>query len=370
MESANSPTTMRNALAIAGSILVCCALYLLLWPVAIDPVAWDAPIDQGLVDPYGPDDRLRRAQGIDLGDYQGPEDVTSGIDGQLYATTSSGIVVRISHRGEVTEFADVGGRALGIETDADGSLVVANAYLGVQRISLQGEVTTLLDEVDGKALVYADDLAIADDGVIYFSEASSKFGAQQSGGSYEGSLLDIMEHGGRGRVIRFDPASGEARVIIDNLNFANGVAISDDQDFLLINETGTYRILKHWLQGPAAGSNEVLLDNLPGFPDNINNGRDGRFWIGFVAPRSGQLDAMADKPFMRKIVQRLPASFRPRAEPSSHVIAINGDGQVLMNLRDPQARFPALTGVFETRDALYLTALFGNQLPKLDKDDL
>ena len=361
---------MKNALTIVGSILVCCVLYLLFWPVPVDPVAWDAPVDQGLVAPYGPNDRLRRAQGIDLGDYQGPEDVTSGIDGQLYATTSGGAVIRINSDGDVSLFADVGGRALGIETDTDGSLVVANAYLGVQRISPQGTVSTLLNEVEGKALLYADDLAIADDGVIYFSDASSKFGAQQSGGTFEASLLDIMEHGGHGRVIRFDPASGEARVIIDNLNFANGVAISDDQDFLLISETGSYRILKHWLQGPAAGSNEVLLDNLPGFPDNINNGRNGRFWIGFVAPRSGQLDAMADKPFMRKVVQRLPASFRPKAEPLSHVIAINGDGRVLMNLRDPQARFPALTGVFETRDALYLTALFGNQLARLDKDDL
>ena len=254
---------MKNALTIVGSILVCCVLYLLFWPVPVDPVAWDAPVDQGLVAPYGPNDRLRRAQGIDLGDYQGPEDVTSGIDGQLYATTSGGAVIRINSDGDVSLFADVGGRALGIETDTDGSLVVANAYLGVQRISPQGTVSTLLNEVEGKALLYADDLAIADDGVIYFSDASSKFGALQSGGTFEASLLDIMEHGGHGRVIRFDPASGEARVIIDNLNFANGVAISDDQDFLLISETGSYRILKHWLQGPAAGSNEVLLDNLP-----------------------------------------------------------------------------------------------------------
>ena len=112
------------------------------------------------------------------------------------------------------------------------------------------------------------------------------------------------------------------------------------------------------------------LDNLPGFPDNINNGLNGRFWIGLVAPRIASLDALSARPFLRKIVQRLPAATRPRALPSSHVIAITGDGQVLMNLQDPAATFASLTGVLETRDALYLTSLFGKQLGVLMKEDL
>ena len=73
---------------------------------------------------------------------------------------------------------------------------------------------------------------------------------------------------------------------------------------------------------------------------------------------------------IRKIVQRLPAIVRPKAVASSHVVAFNGDGQVLMNLHDPLARFPTLTGVVETNRSLYLTTLFGNQLPHLDKRDL
>ena len=231
-------------------------------------------------------------------------------------------------------------------------------------------VTTLLDNVAGQTLGYADDLAIGADGTIYFSEASTKFHAADYGGTYEGSLLDIMEHGGHGLIVEFKPETGKSRVILDGLNFANGVAISEDQQYLLIAETGSYRILKHWLQGPQAGDTEVLIDNLPGFPDNINNGRSGKFWVGLVAPRIELLDKLSDKPFLRKVVQRLPAAFRPQAERYSHVIAINGDGEVLMNLHDPLARYPALTGVLETRDTLYFTALFGAWLPKLSKADL
>lgn len=361
---------MKQALLATGSLVALASLYLLLWPVPVDPVAWDAPVDHGLVDPFGPDDRLQRAGAIDLGEYDGPEDVTSGHDGRLYATTTGGHILQIDGDGTVNVFADVGGRPLGVETAADGSLVVANAYVGLQRVSTDGAVETLLSEVNGQPLVYADDLAIAADGTIYFSEASTKFGAEQFKGTYEGSLLDILEHGGHGQIIRFDPATGTGTVIIDGLNFANGVAISDDQDFLLIAETGSYRILKHWLEGPQAGATEVLLNNLPAFPDNINNGQNGRFWIGLVAPRSRAVDDLSDKPFVRKIVQRLPTSLRPKARPYSHVIAITGDGEVMMNLQDPEARFPALTGVFETRDTLYLTTLFGNRLPRLSKEDL
>lgn len=361
---------MKFAVSVIGSLLAIAILYLLLWPVPVAPVAWDAPINKGLVDPFGPDDRLKYARAIDLGEFHGPEDITSGHDGRLYATTTGGKVLQIDGYGNVTEFADVGGRALGIETDSDGSFIVANAYFGLQRISADGSVETLLSEVDGRPLAYADDLAIAANGTVYFSEASTKFGAIQSGGTYEGSLLDIMEHGGHGQVIEYNPATGIARVIVDGLNFANGVAISDDQTFLLISDLGSYRILKHWLQGPDAGTTEVLIDNLPAFADNINNGLNGRFWIGMIAPRSKQLDDLSDKPFLRKVVQRLPTRFRPKAEPYSHVIAINGDGEVLMNLQDPAARFSSLTGVLETRDSLYLTTLFGNELARLDKDEL
>jgi sugar lactone lactonase YvrE len=361
---------VKRFLATIGLAVAAIALYLLLWPVPVDPVAWQAPVDRGMVDPFGPDDRLKYSRAIDLGEHDGPEDVTAGWDGRIYATTKSGKVLQIDGYGNVREFADVGGRALGIELDSDGSFVVANAYLGLQRVSRDGQVAILLDEVDGRPLLYANDLAIAANGIIYFSEASTKFGALAAGGTYEGSLLDIMEHGGHGEVIAFDPATGRVEVILDGLQYANGIAISTDQSFLLIAETGSYRILKHWLTGPDAGTTETLVDNLPGFPDNINNGLNDRFWVGLVAPRVAVLDMLSDKPFLRKVVQRLPAGVRPKAAPYSHVIGINGDGEVLMNLRDPEARFPSMTGVYETRSSLYLTRLFGNELPVLDKENL
>ena len=361
---------LRLARASVAALLLAGAAYLLLWPVPIDPRAWHAPANPGLTGPYAANDRLRAAQALSIGEHEGPEDIAPGPDGHLYATTLAGPVLRIDARGTFTVFADTGRRPLGIEMDHDGTLVVANSYRGLQRIGRDGSVTEILTEIDGRPLGYANDLAIGNDGSIYFSESSTKFPARAVGGTYEASLLDLLEHGGHGRVLEFRPDTGATRVVIDGLNYANGVAISADQQFLLIAETGAYRILRHWLQGPGAGSTEVILDELPGFPDNINAGRNGRYWIGLVAPRNDFLDYAADKPALRRIVQRLPASLRPKAVPSSHVIAISGDGKVLMDLQDPAARIPALTGVFETRDALYLSSLFGHAIGRLAKTDL
>ena len=362
---------MRRFGVILLTSLSLAGLYLAAWPVPVDPVAWEAPQDRGLTGVFAPNDALAGVGAIDLGIYEGPEDVTVGYDGALYASMSSGTILRIeADGGQISEFARTGGRPLGIESLPDGSLIVANGYIGIQRVSPSGEVTDLLTEINSEPLAYPDDLAVSSEGVIYFSDASTKFGARVWHGSYDASLLDILEHGGHGRVIAFDPGSGESTVIIDGLDFANGVAIDPDDRFLLIAETGSYRILRHWLQGPEAGATEVILDNLPGFPDNINGGGGGRFWVGLVAPRDAKLDSLSGKPFLRKVVQRLPAFLRPSAVPSSHVFAINGDGEVLSSLQDPAASHPAMTGVCETPDRLYLTRLFGHELPYVDKASL
>jgi sugar lactone lactonase YvrE len=362
---------LRSVAGIVTAFFVVALLYLFLWPVPLEPIAWNAPADAGLVGLFEPNDRLASARMINLGDHEGPEDIAVGPGGFIYTATSDGNILRFDQNGNNVEvFANAGGRPLGMEFDADGNLIVANAYLGLQRISPTGSVSTLVDEYEGKKINYADDAAVAANGTIYFSDASSKFGASINGGSYKASLLDLMEHGAHGRIFRHDPVSGETSVLVDGLNFANGVAVSEDQRYLLINETGSYRIWRYWLEGPNAGTREVILDNLPGFPDNINNGLNDRFWIGLVAPRNELLDGMSDKPWLRKLVQRLPEAFRPKAEPSSHVIAITGDGEVLMNLQDTDAQLPALTGVYESQDTLWLTTLFGYHAGRLDKQNL
>ena len=347
--------------------LVTALLYLAFWPVPIDPVAWHAPIDRGRSDPYSPNRLLQAAAGIDLGAHEGPEDATLGLDNAVYVTTLGGDVLKIQDS-RVEVFVNVGGRPLGIEADADGSLVIANAFIGLQRISADGTVNNLYGDED--APVFANNLAIAPDGQIYFTEASRKFGPMAFGDTMEATLYDVMEHGGHGSVIAFDPTTRQSRVLLDGLAYANGIAISEAGDFLVVVEMNEYRILKYWLGGPRRGTTDVLMQNLPGFGDNLKTGLNGRFWLGFAAPRKPVVDRLADKPFLRKVVMRLPDFLRPAPDLASHVIAFNGDGEILMNMQDPEARYPTLTGVLETRDDLYLTTLYGSALPVIAKKDL
>ena len=169
---------MNRALSIAALAVATALLYLLLWPVPIDPVAWQAPRDRGLADPYLPNRLLQAARAIDLGNHEGPEDATLGHGKAVYATTRSGNILRVRDT-RVDVFADVGGRPLGIEIAADGSLVVANALIGLQRVTMDGTVSTLYGGAD--APVFANNLAVAPDGLIYFTEASRKFSAMSFG---------------------------------------------------------------------------------------------------------------------------------------------------------------------------------------------
>lgn len=360
---------MRRLLAIAAALFALPLAYFLLWPVPVDPVAWDAPEDRGYVDPFAINDLLKSAYLIDIAPFDGPEDAALGTDGAVYVTTLSGHVARVLN-GRVSEHAYTGGRPLGIEALIDGTLLVANSMLGLQRVGTDGSVELLLDTLPDGSRVYPNNLAVLPDGRIAFSESSSKFSAGKTLGTYDASLLDILEHGGHGRLFLFDPVAGSVSTLLDGLNYANGVAADPDGRFVLVAETGHYRVLKHWLSGDSAGSTEVVIDNLPGFPDNLKTGLNGRFWLGFAAPRNDLVDALSNRPFVRKIIQRLPSVLRPAAVPSSHVIAFDADGTVLMNLHDPDARVPTLTGVLETSRSLYLTTLFGKYLPRVDKRDL
>jgi sugar lactone lactonase YvrE len=235
---------MKRILGFVGIFLAGAVSYLLLWPVPIDPVAWQAPTDRGLVDPFAPNELLKTATGIELDPFEGPEDATLGQDGFVYATTLGGHVIRIRNR-RAENFAFVGGRPLGIETAGDGSLIVANAFTGLQRVDMNGDVTFLHGGED--ADVFANNLAVAKDGTVYFSEASRKFGAKKYRDTLDATLFDIMEHGAHGSVFSYNPASGEVDIVIRDLSYANGVAISDSGEFLLVVEMNEYRVLKHWL---------------------------------------------------------------------------------------------------------------------------
>jgi sugar lactone lactonase YvrE len=336
--------------------------WLALAPVPIEPVAWEAPANPGYFGVFAPNRRLADLQAVDLKGALGPEDATQGPDGRLYLPTHDGaLLVLDPMTGDLRELAHTGGRPLGLQWDSVATrLVVADAYRGLLSVDPDsGAVRLLCDTADGLPIRYADHLDIDPQGRVWFSDASTRFGAEAWGGTWPASLLDVMEHGGHGRLLVYDPATEGCRTRLDGLQFANGVALTADGLAALVVETSAYRVLRVPLEG---GEPSVFIDALPGFPDNIRRGRDGRTWLGLISARSAPLDLTAGWPGLRKVIQRLPAFLRPKDVPYGHVVALDESGRVVASLQDPSGAYPKTTGVLETADRLWITSLSADRL--------
>ena len=365
---------MKKALSAVVVVVLALLAYLLLWPVPIVPVNWVAPEAPGYSGVHAVNNRLANLQMIDLHGEEGPEHIAFGPDGKLYTTLASGNIVRMDRDGGAQEvFANTGGRVLGFDFDAQGNMIAADAVKGLLSISAQSKVTVLVDNVEGVPIRFADAVVVARNAKIYLSDASERFAPKDWGGTFEASILDIFEQSASGRILEYDPASKATRVVAQGLSFANGVALSQDEQTLFVNETGRYRV---WRIAVAAnqlnlanpGSQaSVLFDNLPGYPDNLMRGRDGKIWLGLVKPRNPTADKMGDKPWLRKLTLRLPRALWPVPRSYGHVMAFTEDGKVVADLQDPSGAYPETTAVTETADRLYIQSLHAKGLGWLAK---
>lgn len=324
--------------------------YFSVWPVDIAPTGWTPPalapsaaITKGSLASI---ERLGANQGT------GPEGISLDASGRVYGGYLDGRVVRFSSDGQHVEvLGNTQGRPWGTFAAADGQRVlVADAIKGLLKIE-GGRVSTLATQADGVPFRLTDDVVQGPSGKIYFSDASSKFGIDKM-------MSDVFEHGANGRLLQYDPVSKNVTVLMKGLHVANGVTLGPDESYLLVSETLSYRVWRYWLKGAKAGQKEVFIDNLPGFPDNISfNGRDG-YWLALYAPRDPLLDAMLPYPALLKAAYRIPQALQPKAKKVAHVLKLDMNGKVLVDLQDDQPNaYAPITSVREFNGALYFGSI-------------
>ncbi|HEU0132215.1 MAG TPA: SMP-30/gluconolactonase/LRE family protein [Mycobacteriales bacterium] len=292
-----------------------------------------------------------------------PEDVVVDAAGRLLTGVAGGAILRVDPESRrVEQVGDVGGRPLGLEVLRDGRVLVCHDQRGLLRLDPDtGAVETLVESVAGERLLFTSNAVEAGDGTVYFTQSSRRFG-------FDHYRADLLEHSGTGRAFRLDP-NGDVDVVADGLDFANGVALGAREESLVVAETAAYRLTRITLAGERAGERRPLVDNLPGFPDNIARGPSGLIWVAMPNPRDRRLDAALPRaPWLRRAVWRFPERLQPQPARTVWVLGVNEYGVIQKDFQAPGDRYAFATGVAEHGGRLYLASLSESALAVLDLD--
>ena len=333
------------------------------------------PTEIGGGGPFEQNDKLREVSLIGLGRIEAPEDVILDRNDVLYAGSRHGDIIRFFppdyERMEV--FAHIGGQPLGMAFDRQDNLYVCIGGMGLYRIAPDGSVEKATDETnrslysvnDDSRLRLADDLDITDDGLIFFSEATVRYEMDEW-------PVDGLEARGNGRIICYDTKTGTTHTALRGLKFPNGVAVASDGQSILFAETFGCTIKRYWFAGPRKGTVETVMDNLPGYPDNINLASDGNYWLALVGMRSPSLDLAWKMPgFRRRMAKRVPVDewLFPNIN-TGCVVKFNEQGKILESFWDLKGlNHPMITSMREHRGYLYLGGIANNRIGRFKLQD-
>ena len=286
----------------------------------------------------------------------GAEDVVVGThgrdEGAVFTGTADGSIFRVSHDARrIDRVAHTGGRPLGLELDPDGRLLVCDAHRGVLRVDpATGAVEPVVERVHGRPMMFCNNAAIASTGDVWFSDSSTQFGIERW-------KDDFVQDTRTGRLCRLGE-DGEVEVVLDGLAFANGVALSRHEDFVAVAETAARTVVRLWLAGERAGQRDLLVDDLPGYPDNIARGSDGLIWVTIASPRDPLVERLQRGPrWLRRQVTRIPEGLQPKPKQTVRVQAYDDDGRLVHDCEAAPDGYHMVTGVREHDGRVWLGSL-------------
>lgn len=346
------------------------AAYIFLFPMDGKVKCFNSPVSHGYIGDFAENNALSDLSTISLDGESRPETILYR-DGYLYSSVH-GRLLKTAEDGSGTEilFDSENGETLGFDFDADGNIIFCDVRFegttpGIYKADLSGDqviVTPLCTEVEGKKLSCPDALTVAENGIIYFSEALEfspvKYRTADLAFQYE-----AYYHSSNGKVCAYDPSTGESWVVASGFSGANGITLSFDQKYLYVCETMEYsiwRIPVDTRNGSKGNGAELFLSNLPGYVDNLNRGLDGKYWVGLVSPRTDSWDAMLGNTLLRTVFLRfseIPDTGSRENMPQTGIAAVfsfDDSGCIRDFLMARDSEYHHVTGVCETDSRLYL----------------
>jgi gluconolactonase len=185
--------------------------------------------------------------------------------------------------GAVSVFRKSSNFANGNTRDRQGRLVTCEHGRRVTRTEYDGSITVLIDRFQGKRLNSPNDVVVASDGAIWFTDPP--FGILANYEGYQASP-ELGQN-----VYRLDPATGEATVVADDILGPNGLCFSPDEKLLYIVESRgvpNRKILAYDVahNKTKLANPRLFLDAGPGTPDGMRCDTDGNLWCGWGMGRA------------------------------------------------------------------------------------
>ena len=180
--------------------------------------------------------------------------------------------------GQLSDFRRPSDHANGNTRDRQGRLVTCeHGGRRISRTEHDGTITTLMDRFDGKRLNSPNDIVVKSDGTIWFTDPF--FGLL---GDYEGNRV---EQELPTNVYRFDPATGQATVVENEVAGPNGLAFSPDESilYLVASRAEPREILAYdVVDGQRLANRRTLISaDDGGTPDGFRLDEDGNLWCGW-----------------------------------------------------------------------------------------
>ena len=171
--------------------------------------------------------------------------------------------------------------ANGNTRDREGRLVSCeHGRRRVTRTELDGTITVIADNYQGKRLNSPNDVVVKSDGTIWFSDPTYGILSDYEGYKADPELDDCY-------VFRCDPASGELEIVADDFVKPNGLTFSPDEGILYVSDSGVTHDPEngpHHIRafdvrnGRELTNGRVFAEVSPGLSDGFRPDTDGNIW--------------------------------------------------------------------------------------------